>query len=233
MPAWAPDGRRLYFAASPPEFGVSIWQASSTGSGASSIISADAGASSGPAVADDGRIAFLENFDGTVAVANADGTGQVKVPLAFPVIGGGEKGTQMAARRVTWLPDGRLAVVAHADVPSDSGGPPPESSRGTIWTVAVDGTGLTQLQGPIDVTSVDWSPDGSRIVYSAGSVADHSQDIWIADADGGDPTQLTSDGDTSIRPGHRTAAGSPSQHARRELRDPCHERRRRRPTAPS
>ena len=172
LPAWAPDGRRFYFAASPPEFGVGIWQASSTGSGASSIISTDAGASSGPAVADDGRIAFLENFDGTVAIANADGTGQVKVPLAFPVIGSGEKGTQMVAKRVTWLPDGRLAVVARADVPSDTSGPPLEPGGGTIWTVAIDGTGLTQLQGPIDVTSVDWSPDGRRIVYSAGSVAD-------------------------------------------------------------
>ena len=126
----------------------------------------------------------------------ATGSGQVRVPLAFPVIGSGEKGTQMVATRVTWLPDGRLAVVARADVPSDASGPSPESGRGTIWTVAIDGTGLTQLEGPIDVTSVDWSPDGRRIVYSAGSAEQHTEDIWVADADGGNATQLTgSDGD--------------------------------------
>lgn len=196
LPAWAPDGRRFYLAASPPEFGVGIWQASSSGSGATSIISTDAGTAGGPAVADDGRIAFMAGFEGAITVANGDGSGQVKVPLAFPVIGSGEKGTQMAARRVTWLPDGRLAVVAQADVPPDATGPLPESRRGTIWTVAIDGTGLTQLPGPIDVTSVDWSPDGRRIVYSAGSAEQHAEDIWVADADGGGATQLTgSDGD--------------------------------------
>ncbi len=196
LPAWAQDGRRFYFAASSADSGVSIWQASSSGTGASSIVSTDAGASSGPAVADDGRLAFMGSSDGSIAVANADGTGQVKVPLAFPVIGSGEKGTQMIARRVAWLPDGRLAVVARADAPADDSGPPAVPAGGTIWTLAIDGTGLTQLQGPIDVTSVDWSPDGRRIVYSAGSAADHLEDIWVADADGGNATQLTgSDGD--------------------------------------
>jgi Tol biopolymer transport system component len=196
LPAWAPDGRRFYLAASPPGSGAGIWQASSSGSGATPITSTDAGVSSGPAVADDGRIAFLAGFEGAITVANGDGSGQIRVPLAFPVIGSGEKGTQMVATRVTWLPDGRLAVVARADVPSDTGGSSPESGRGTIWTLAIDGTGLSQLEGPIDVTSVDWSPDGRRIVYSAGSAEQHTEDIWVVDADGGNATQLTgSDGD--------------------------------------
>jgi Protein kinase domain/WD40-like Beta Propeller Repeat len=187
QPVWSKDGRSLTFAASPPEFGVGLWQADSNGTEVTSIVPTDGGPWLGPAIADDGRLAFVQPNDSIVSTANANGTGAIRVPLAFPTIGSGdEKETpQWRARRVAWLPDGRLGVVAGIG-----------DGAGAIWTVRPDGTGLTRIDGPSEVISADWSPDGRRIVYSSGSAADRSADIWIAEADGSDAIQLTgADGD--------------------------------------
>ena len=192
QPAWSLDGRRITFVASPPEFGLGLWQATSDGKGVTELTpSFDGGAAYGPAVAGDGRLAFMHDYAGDVTVANPDGTGRLLVPLPFP--GGGDPKVvpTLIARRVTWLPDGRLGVVAWADRLDEGTGPPPESSRGTLWTVGLDGTGLTQVVGPIDVITADWSPDGDRIVYSAGSIEGHTGDIWVAAADGSNALQLT------------------------------------------
>lgn len=60
-----------------------------------------------------------------------------------------------------------------------------------IFTVRADGSGLTQLtDGPGAALAPDWSPDGTRIAFTAarGGEAD---DIYVMDADGSDVVRLT------------------------------------------
>jgi len=72
-----------------------------------------------------------------------------------------------------------------------------------IWTINSDGSGLTaitQLSGSAhgaDSTQQQWSPDGSKIVYSSGRALDGSDaagvgpNIWVSNADGTGATPLT------------------------------------------
>jgi Tol biopolymer transport system component len=53
-----------------------------------------------------------------------------------------------------------------------------------IWVMNADGTSLTKI---IDGIHPSWSPDGNQIVFS------RNGDIWIANADGSDPMQITND----------------------------------------
>ena len=56
-----------------------------------------------------------------------------------------------------------------------------------------DGSGEQRLTDPeIDSTYPDWSPDGARIVYASDAGGEWGHyDIFVMNADGTDPTQLT------------------------------------------
>jgi Tol biopolymer transport system component len=79
----------------------------------------------------------------------------------------------------TWSPDGtRLAFSSD------------RTGNDEIWTVAIDGTGLTRLTDNSDGDWVPtWSVDGSRIVFVADRNGD--VDIWSMAADGTDQRDLT------------------------------------------
>jgi TolB protein len=50
----------------------------------------------------------------------------------------------------------------------------------------------TLLLGDLKPAGLDWSPDGTKIVYSDGQ--DGVYDLWIMDIGGGSPTRLTTTG---------------------------------------
>ncbi len=57
----------------------------------------------------------------------------------------------------------------------------------------------------------DFSPDGSKVVFSGAPSGSTNMDIWLVDVDGGNLTQLTTARWTDqFLPGHPTAAGSSS-----------------------
>jgi Tol biopolymer transport system component len=58
-----------------------------------------------------------------------------------------------------------------------------------IYTSNPDGTALDQVTNGAGASQGDWSPDGSRIVFAGLNSGD--QTIWIVDADGTHPHQLT------------------------------------------
>ncbi len=63
-------------------------------------------------------------------------------------------------------------------------------SDGQIHAVNVDGTNDVALTSDdMDKAQPSWSPDGNQIVYT--SLFDGSTEIFVMDADGTDPTQLT------------------------------------------
>ncbi|HET7236921.1 MAG TPA: hypothetical protein VFK59_10880 [Actinomycetota bacterium] len=100
-----------------------------------------------PTVSPDGlRIAFDAEIDGSrqVWVMNADGTGLERVT------------DDLEAIDPTWSPDGkRLAYVGFDG----------EATRGVVILDLRSGRTERVSSEPVDVFGLDWSPDGSSIVY--------------------------------------------------------------------
>jgi|GEM_PF-2568028 len=82
-----------------------------------------------------------------------------------------------------WSPDGsRIAFAAHnSDLSLD------------IYVVAVDGSNLVNLTNSPGVNEdyPAWSPDGKRIVYHTNRNNFRNYELFLMDASGGNPTQLT------------------------------------------
>jgi Tol biopolymer transport system component len=72
-----------------------------------------------------------------------------------------------------------------------------------VWTVGVDGTGLTQVsRGNRGLDEQDncpaWSPDGNRIAFSRVHGYPETAELWVVTADGSASTELTGAGDASL-----------------------------------
>ena len=79
-------------------------------------------------------------------------------------------------------PDGRRIVYASGSIHSK------------IMVMNIDGSGKLCLSGDDTKTtdhSPDWSPDGSKIVFTRKDIIEETSDIYVMDADGGNLTQLT------------------------------------------
>lgn len=83
-----------------------------------------------------------------------------------------------------WSPDGtKILVQAQGD------GDPEYADD--LWAVNADGSGRTLLTdgASIDGRTPAWSPDGTKIVFVSSRT--DSDEIWVMDADGGSPRQVT------------------------------------------
>lgn len=91
-----------------------------------------------------------------------------------------------------WSPDGtRLAFVSDRGADGDA----------EIWLMNPDGTGLSQLTDNDDTVSdgsPDWSPDGTQIAFSTNR--DQDFEIYIMDADGSNPSRLTTTAGQDAQP---------------------------------
>jgi uncharacterized repeat protein (TIGR01451 family) len=133
------------------------------------------------------RLAFqFTNFSGfqsvnEINIINANGTGLLKVA----------NNVSDFNRGLTWSPNGsQIAYIGNGD----------SGNIDTIRTVHItnaDGSGSYRLPGsPSFLSSVDWSPDGTKFVYSVNS------EIFVMNADATGQTRLTTiqqttDGNTS------------------------------------
>jgi Tol biopolymer transport system component len=64
-----------------------------------------------------------------------------------------------------------------------------------------DGTGVMQItQDNVDHRQPRWSPDGAKIAFAAGSIADRTLDIYIMDADGSHQERLTDTPELELDP---------------------------------
>ncbi len=122
---------------------------------------------SAPAWSPDGsKIAYGKRnagmFDAEIHVANADGTGSLKIA--------GNVFNQNS--RIAWSPNGaKVAFIGTGN---------------GIYIVNANGTGLSRLPNtPTSVNDLAWSPDGSKIAYTSGA------DVFVMGIDGSNQTNLT------------------------------------------
>lgn len=180
-PSFSPDGTRIAFV-SFPDFeedrfaSEELYVMKADGSGRRRLTHTLADESE-PVFSPDGtKIAFRYANEETgregIQLINADGTGRTTLLS-------GE------ASEPSWSPDG--TKIAYA-------GP------GGIWVVDVASGARTQLtSGPAIESEPDWSPDGTKIVYVSDPLVETSTslfsnpDVWVMDADGSNPIQLTHD----------------------------------------
>lgn len=177
-PTWSPDGTRLAFTrAEPGSGGYGLYVTNADGTGLTRL----ATGTSTIALAwspDGARIAFVvreqEGENQGLYVMNADGSDRTAVL----------KGNW---EQVAWSPDGQTFLL--------SGFPIDASNTGhyDIYSVGVDGTGLTQLtDDEANNQWPTWSPDGTRIAFMHDETAtDYRWDVYVMNTDGTGRTQLT------------------------------------------
>ena len=105
-----------------------------------------------------------------ISIINADGTGLTKVV----------NNAAGFRKNMSWSPNGKqIAYIGTSDLVDPN-------TAGAINIVNIDGSGSYRLPGsPGFLDSVDWSPDGSKFVYSNGAV------ISVINVDGTGIAQLT------------------------------------------
>ncbi len=177
-PAWAPDGRTLYFS-SDRGGTMNIWQIAldpKTGRplGGPIALTAPTGYTGHMSVAPDGTIAYAAHDFGTLVRS-----------IGFDPDSGvvtGEPRDIVTGKR-SWLHpdvslDGRFLALRSFKAQED------------LWIVAVDGSGLRAVTNdPPRDRGPRWAPDGSLLFYSARSGSFHA---WTIHPDGSGARQLTS-----------------------------------------
>ncbi len=178
--SWSPDGTHLMYTSIDGLYTVNVEDSTAT----NLTINKDQGTCCIPAGAGvwspDGRqIAFVANWDGKglqIYTMNADGSNP------HPVVA--QTGWQIAP---AWFPDGKhLAFIFESDGRDKSG---------QLYSVQVDGNGLTQLTEPMETYLPQISPDGSQIAFMVSKglgSQNHSQtDLYLTTLGQSQPTQLT------------------------------------------
>jgi Tol biopolymer transport system component len=168
-PAISPDGQTIAFV-SDRAGSLDIWTMSTTGVDLQRITTSEH-PDSAPAWSPDGtRIAFQRSTgEGPhrIFIVDADGSAETEF---------------LIGHKPAWSPDGtRLAFAAF-------GGSEP--TYADVFVAFLDGSGLTNITNH-DANDTDpaWSPDGSRVAFMSTRNGNH--DVFVMNADGSDPTNLT------------------------------------------
>jgi TolB protein len=180
QPRYSPDGTMIAFHRYIPD--NNIWLMNADGSDLHKIPNTDGGYSL--TWSPDGtKIVFEDNIGGVtdLAVIGINGSGYVNLTdsdtfEAFP----------------DWSPNGEKIVFQRAEIQIDVT---------ELWMMDANGSNQEQLttSPTIGEGYPDWSPDGTQIVYAANESANDG-DIFIIDATGGTPENLTESDPIERRP---------------------------------
>lgn len=186
-PGFSAEGLSIYFASNRSSRLPKIWRVSADGAGGIARLTQAESEDRWPAAAPGGEQVYY-----TSRPFNA-------VQWQLWRIGvGGNLPTQLREGRGPKIsPDGQR--VLHSVRDNDTG-------RFKIWVMNTDGSNQTQLTSDPDSddTHPNWSANGEKIVYASNIGKDSNGkrnfDIWVMNADGSHPTQLTTNGSTDYMP---------------------------------
>lgn len=130
------------------------------------------------------------DFDEGIAVVNRDGNGfrRLTTPPA------GTETTYTIDVAPAWSPNGQTVLFSRLSVDTSSG---TEVTRSALFTVPAAGGTATAVAGATDGYTGDWSPDGTRIVFTALPADADSGPLTVVNADGTGRTPL---GPTGLMP---------------------------------
>lgn len=180
-PAWSPDGQRLVFSRQSPFTGLGpLFLIGSDGTGATRLTTSGS-VNEDPSWSPEGTlIAFISDRSGNrdIWTVRPDGTGLRQVTTT----------PDIQEAHVDWSPDGtRVGYDACRSATFPCPGTTPDYE---ILTADPDGTNRTVIT---DVPGIDnnpaWSPDGTKIAFRSDRTG--FTQIWVMDADGANPTQVT------------------------------------------
>jgi len=177
-PAWAADGRQLFYTlyqSAIGNSGNSLWVVDVSGGEPQRLTGVGDGASHPATARHAGRLAFLQTrMDQNLYLVDLSVKSRAPEALA-------QASLQDSAPDLS--PDGSRVVFA-----SD------RSGHTEIWTMALDGSGLNQLTHLGTTTRrPSWSPDGQRIAFDGRASGTGHTDIFVVDAAGGVPRRLTTE----------------------------------------
>ena len=188
--SWSPDGTRIA-AVGGPEFS-DIWVVPVGGGQAVNLTRSATPEVEAVWSPDGQRLAFTRRtirylnvvgpyntaYYEDVWVMNADGSDQRRLTESSGAL------DFAGARRPRWSPDGKVILFESSLV-----------YEADLYTIRPDGTGLTNLTNTPDIGEgyADWSPDGSRIVFTSGSEPDYPgpDAVFMINADGSGRTNIT------------------------------------------
>jgi len=182
-PRWSPDGSKIAFASyrdddpATPEITSQVYVMDADGANQSRLTHSTV-SDFEPAWSPDGtRIAFTRYVQGVrrdIYTMNADGSGEVCLTAEIDTY-------WQSPNSPDWSPDGTL-IAFHFYW---------SSTQYAIYVMYPDGSGKVRLSAVPSSRDgrARWSPDGSRIAF--GSKRDNDYEVYVMDADGGNPVNIT------------------------------------------